>query len=80
MVEKDLKPAQFSEGWPATRAGASLFYSLITHPLSPVSSRCLCKMADLESVLADVSYLMAMERSKAPGAKTIRKFTLPDRR
>jgi len=37
-------------------------------------------MADLESVLADVSYLMAMERSKAPGAKTIRKFTLPDRR
>ena len=37
-------------------------------------------MADLESVLADVSYLMAMERSKAPGVKTVRKFTLPDRR
>ncbi len=38
------------------------------------------KMADLESVLADVSYLMAMERSKAPGTKTVRKFVLPDRR
>ncbi len=38
------------------------------------------KMADLESVLADVSYLMAMERSKAPNAKTIKKFALPDLR
>ena len=37
-------------------------------------------MADLESVLADVSYLMAMERSKAPGVKTVRKFVLPDKR
>jgi beta-adrenergic-receptor kinase len=35
-------------------------------------------MADLEAVLADVSYLMAMERSKAPAAKTIKKLTLPD--
>lgn len=35
-------------------------------------------MADLESVLADVSYLMAMEKSKAPGAKTVKKFSLPD--
>ena len=38
------------------------------------------KMADLESVLADVSYLMAMERSKAPNAKTVKKFSLPDSR
>ena len=37
-------------------------------------------MADLEAVLADVSYLMAMERSKAPAAKTIKKVTLPDSR
>ena len=37
-------------------------------------------MADLEAVLADVSYLMAMERSKAPAAKTIKKITLPDAR
>lgn len=35
-------------------------------------------MADLEAVLADVSYLMAMERSKTPAAKTIKKLTLPD--
>lgn len=35
-------------------------------------------MADLESVLADVSYLMAMERSKNPGSKVIKRFTLPD--
>ena len=37
-------------------------------------------MADLESVLADVSYLMAMERSKAPNAKTVKRFSLPDPR
>lgn len=37
-------------------------------------------MADLEAVLADVSYLMAMERSKTPAAKTIKKLTLPDAR
>lgn len=37
-------------------------------------------MADLEAVLADVSYLMAMERSKLPAAKTIKKLTLPDAR
>eukprot|EP00731_Ephydatia_muelleri_P022455 Em0015g38a len=35
-------------------------------------------MADLESVLADVSYLMAMERSKEFTSKTIKKFTLPE--
>ena len=37
-------------------------------------------MADLEAVLADVSYLMAMERSRAPSPKTIKKVTLPDPR
>lgn len=37
-------------------------------------------MADLESVLADVSYLMAVERSKAPNAKTVKRFSLPDSR
>lgn len=45
------------------------------HPEGPPQ-----KMADLESVLADVSYLMAMERSKVPGVKTVRKFVLPDKR
>lgn len=36
-------------------------------------------MADLEAVLADVSYLMAMEKSKASNAhRTSRKMTLPD--
>lgn len=37
-------------------------------------------MADLEAVLADVSYLMAMERSKGPAAKAIKKLALPDAR
>lgn len=36
-------------------------------------------MADLEAVLADVSYLMAMEKSKsAPAARASKKITLPD--
>ena len=37
-------------------------------------------MADLESVLADVSYLMTIEKSRNPGAKTIKKINLPDGR
>ncbi|XP_056677551.1 beta-adrenergic receptor kinase 2 isoform X2 [Monodelphis domestica] len=36
-------------------------------------------MADLEAVLADVSYLMAMEKSKAtPAARASKKITLPE--
>jgi len=36
-------------------------------------------MADLEAVLADVSYLMAMEKSKCtPAARASKKITLPD--
>ncbi|CAH0390418.1 unnamed protein product [Bemisia tabaci] len=36
-------------------------------------------MADLEAVLADVSYLMAMEKSKGtPAARASKKITLPD--
>ncbi|XP_041451279.1 G protein-coupled receptor kinase 1 isoform X2 [Drosophila obscura] len=36
-------------------------------------------MADLEAVLADVSYLMAMEKSKCtPAARASKKLTLPD--
>jgi len=39
------------------------------------------KMADLEAVLADVSYLMAMEKSKsAPAARASKKIVLPDPR
>lgn len=38
-------------------------------------------MADLEAVLADVSYLMAMEKSKStPAASASKKIVLPDRR
>lgn len=37
------------------------------------------KMADLEAVLADVSYLMAMEKSKCtPAARASKKIILPD--
>lgn len=40
-----------------------------------------CKMADLEAVLADVSYLMAMEKSKCtPAARASKKIILPDPR
>ncbi|XP_039081332.1 beta-adrenergic receptor kinase 2-like [Hyaena hyaena] len=36
-------------------------------------------MADLEAVLADVSYLMAMEKSKAtPAARASKKIVLPE--
>lgn len=39
------------------------------------------KMADLEAVLADVSYLMAMEKSKCtPAARASKKIILPDPR
>ena len=39
------------------------------------------KMADLEAVLADVSYLMAMEKSKStPAARASKKIVLPDPR
>jgi beta-adrenergic-receptor kinase len=38
-------------------------------------------MADLEAVLADVSYLMAMEKSKtSPAARANKKIVLPDPR
>lgn len=38
-------------------------------------------MADLEAVLADVSYLMAMEKSKlVPAARASKKIILPDPR
>ena len=36
-------------------------------------------MADLEAVLADVSYLMAMEKSKStPAARASKRIQLPD--
>ncbi|MFH4984865.1 hypothetical protein AB6A40_011574 [Gnathostoma spinigerum] len=38
-------------------------------------------MADLEAVLADVSYLMAMEKSRnQPAARASKKIILPDPR
>ena len=43
--------------------------------------RQLAAMADLEAVLADVSYLMAMEKSKmTPAARASKKIILPDAR
>lgn len=51
---------------------SSLFISL----KKPIS----LSMADLEAVLADVSYLMAMEKSKStPAASASKKIVLPDR-
>jgi len=39
------------------------------------------KMADLEAVLADVSYLMAMEKSRAaPAARASKRILLPEPR
>lgn len=39
------------------------------------------KMADLEAVLADVSYLMAMEKSRSsPAARASKKLALPEPR
>lgn len=39
------------------------------------------EMADLEAVLADVSYLMAMEKSRSqPAARASKKIILPDPR
>ncbi|KAL7063862.1 hypothetical protein AAHC03_05543 [Spirometra sp. Aus1] len=35
-------------------------------------------MSDLESVLADVSYLMAMEKSKTAASKAPKKHMIPD--
>jgi len=38
-------------------------------------------MADLEAVLADVSYLMAMEKSRAaPAARASKRILLPEPR
>ena len=38
-------------------------------------------MADLEAVLADVSYLMAMEKSRSqPAARASKRIVLPDPR
>ena len=48
---------------------------------SSSNSSSLGKMADLEAVLADVSYLMAMEKSKCtPAARASKKIVLPDPR
>jgi len=49
--------------------------------IDPSSPGKYVKMADLEAVLADVSYLMAMEKSKStPAARASKKIVLPDPR
>lgn len=46
-----------------------------------LTNKPIVKMADLEAVLADVSYLMAMEKSKStPAARASKKIILPDPR
>lgn len=46
-----------------------------------INTNTTSKMADLEAVLADVSYLMAMEKSKCtPAARASKKIILPDPR
>lgn len=49
--------------------------------LIKIKVKIFCEMADLEAVLADVSYLMAMEKSKCtPAARASKKLILPDKR
>jgi hypothetical protein len=66
---------------------ADLFFSETTGHILRVQEQPLgwfkkiSKMADLEAVLADVSYLMAMEKSKStPAARASKKIVLPDPR
>ena len=55
------------------------FYAIITNILLQIDEGKVAKMADLEAVLADVSYLMAMEKSKStPAARASKKIVLPD--
>lgn len=58
------------------RAPASLASRPLSGSFAAVSPG---KMADLEAVLADVSYLMAMEKSKStPAARASKKIVLPE--
>lgn len=53
----------------------------VIYYLSGEGDKLRLKMADLEAVLADVSYLMAMEKSKCtPAARASKKIVLPDPR
>ena len=59
------------------------FRRVLRGPRTNVDVRYTCEynMADLEAVLADVSYLMAMEKSKStPAARSSKKIILPDPR
>ncbi|GFS58871.1 hypothetical protein TNIN_387891 [Trichonephila inaurata madagascariensis] len=57
-----------------------VLFSILVASGSPYElSLSTVKMADLEAVLADVSYLMAMEKSKStPAARASKKIVLPD--
>ena len=58
-----------------------MYWSQIISNLTGAKSSYEFRMADLEAVLADVSYLMAMEKSKSSinSTKNGRRLTLPDR-
>jgi len=61
--------------FPAAAAATESYLQALVCAVTPL------KMADLEAVLADVSYLMAMEKSKStPAARASKKILLPDPR
>lgn len=58
-----------------------MLWTSVIYFLAGRSDKFGLKMADLEAVLADVSYLMAMEKSKCtPAARASKKIVLPDPR
>lgn len=75
------------DGW--THPGEEIAFLFPRNNKTPAPARfflLICssqgrKMADLEAVLADVSYLMAMEKSKStPAARASKKIILPEPR
>lgn len=75
------------DGW--THPGEEIAFLFPRNNKAPAPARfflLICtsqgrKMADLEAVLADVSYLMAMEKSKStPAARASKKIILPEPR
>lgn len=67
---------------PAQRtSGCCYFRFRVAAGVGPVPASAPRKMADLEAVLADVSYLMAMEKSRAaPAARASKRILLPEPR
>ncbi|KAF0038828.1 hypothetical protein F2P81_009312 [Scophthalmus maximus] len=78
-VNDDLHPPSSSSSSSTTTTTNSSSSSSSSVTASPQSESQGRKMADLEAVLADVSYLMAMEKSKStPAARASKKIILPE--